>query len=317
MSQRTLTRLLKEVSPVKSCRNWGVPPPFQGADKRQGLLEIIFVGWILLAGVAGPAFASTTSAPELMPRPPTLEGFVESSLIGATAGVTAPTATSIVFLNDASEPRSVYWLSYTGQRVLYQVLQPGQSYTQPTYLSHPWLITDANGKGLALFFPLSKPGQVSIQQNYRFPSPGGSTNQAQQSGIGNGVLWLTYPGAVVAGDQANTTYTVQFLIQNQTPQKLENAKLVLAWLDAKGHLQTTAPTDDTPFTFLPKGSSPQGTAAGPSLIPTFKVNIPGNALSVSADSDPLLLLLQITWSGGSQITTLVVPIGLFHEVPAP
>lgn len=51
----------------------------------------------------------------------------------------------ITFTNDTAAPRTVSWINYSCQRVLYQILQPGQHYTQPTYITHPWVVTDNEG----------------------------------------------------------------------------------------------------------------------------------------------------------------------------
>jgi hypothetical protein len=52
---------------------------------------------------------------------------------------------TINFANDTAAVRQIFWINYSGQRVPYQTLQPGQQYTQPTYITHPWVITDADG----------------------------------------------------------------------------------------------------------------------------------------------------------------------------
>ncbi len=56
------------------------------------------------------------------------------------------THSTIQFINASAQPVSVYWLNYKGDRQFYFELQSGDSYTQKTYLTHAWLITDAAGK---------------------------------------------------------------------------------------------------------------------------------------------------------------------------
>ncbi|PDT89885.1 hypothetical protein CO669_13955 [Bradyrhizobium sp. Y36] len=51
----------------------------------------------------------------------------------------------VTFTNSADALRNVYWINYAGQRVFYQALQPGQHYVQPTFINHPWVITDSGG----------------------------------------------------------------------------------------------------------------------------------------------------------------------------
>jgi hypothetical protein len=52
---------------------------------------------------------------------------------------------NITFTNNSAAPRNVYWIGYSGQRVLYQTLKPGQHYIQPTFITHPWVVTDIDG----------------------------------------------------------------------------------------------------------------------------------------------------------------------------
>lgn len=42
-------------------------------------------------------------------------------------------ATEVVFKNSGTHAVSIWWLNYTGKRVWYQTLAPGESYTQSTY----------------------------------------------------------------------------------------------------------------------------------------------------------------------------------------
>jgi C-terminal processing protease CtpA/Prc len=71
--------------------------------------------------------------------------------------------TAITFSNGSGQVRKVYWLDYNGERVLYRELQPGESYEQQTYLTHPWLITDAQGNGLAVYYPDSVPRVIQLK----------------------------------------------------------------------------------------------------------------------------------------------------------
>jgi hypothetical protein len=57
---------------------------------------------------------------------------------------------TITFVNQSSRAVRVYWLNYKGQEVFYSQLASGQSYSQPTYLTHPWCVRDASS-GEAVF----------------------------------------------------------------------------------------------------------------------------------------------------------------------
>lgn len=44
----------------------------------------------------------------------------------------------------------IFWLNYQGKRVLYKVLAPRSACNQPTYLTHPWLVSSSSGTCLEI-----------------------------------------------------------------------------------------------------------------------------------------------------------------------
>ncbi len=46
----------------------------------------------------------------------------------------------VVGENDETQAK-IYWIDYNGRPKFYKHLFAGQSYTQQTYMTHPWLIT--------------------------------------------------------------------------------------------------------------------------------------------------------------------------------
>lgn len=62
--------------------------------------------------------------------------------------------TKVVFKNESGSPIKIYWLDYEGKRVFYNELLDGRSYTQDTYMTHPWVVTGPNGQCVLLFRPL-------------------------------------------------------------------------------------------------------------------------------------------------------------------
>jgi len=65
--------------------------------------------------------------------------------------------TFLRFINATSQPVIVYWLNYEGKRDPSEgqkvTLNPGQSEGRSTYLTHPFLVTDASGKCLGIYLP--------------------------------------------------------------------------------------------------------------------------------------------------------------------
>ncbi len=68
-------------------------------------------------------------------------------------GTTSPT--SISFTNRSSDVRNVFWIDHAGKRVLYSSLKPGQNIAQRTFLTHPWIVTNASGDCQSIFMPTS------------------------------------------------------------------------------------------------------------------------------------------------------------------
>lgn len=62
--------------------------------------------------------------------------------------VVSDTSLHLVFANHARGSVSIYWLDFKGERVLYNTLAPGESYSQQTFVTHPWVILDADGRCL-------------------------------------------------------------------------------------------------------------------------------------------------------------------------
>jgi len=58
---------------------------------------------------------------------------------------------------------SVYWLDYSGKRVLYQQLPPFTEYQQRTWLTHPWVLTDASGQCWRFLVMTSQLQSVTVE----------------------------------------------------------------------------------------------------------------------------------------------------------
>jgi uncharacterized protein (TIGR03067 family) len=71
--------------------------------------------------------------------------------------------TPIAFQNNSAGLRKVYWLDTKGERQLYLELKPGESNGLGTYLSHPWVVTDADGNALALYYPDGQKRTVTLE----------------------------------------------------------------------------------------------------------------------------------------------------------
>ena len=68
----------------------------------------------------------------------------------------------ITFANGSGQTIKIYWIDFDGKRVLYMTLQNGEAYTQQTFLTHPWLITDENDNAWSLHYPDGEPRRVEV-----------------------------------------------------------------------------------------------------------------------------------------------------------
>ena len=59
--------------------------------------------------------------------------------------------TGITFVNRSDEPVKIYWLSFQGERKLYQYLPPGGRHTQQTFMGHYWLVASLTEQCIGIF----------------------------------------------------------------------------------------------------------------------------------------------------------------------
>lgn len=61
---------------------------------------------------------------------------------------------TVTFRNRTQIMRRVTWLDFTGNRVDYAVIDPGQKYTINTFATHPWEFSDGPGNCTEMFMPV-------------------------------------------------------------------------------------------------------------------------------------------------------------------
>jgi hypothetical protein len=117
------------------------------------LLGLVIGGSYWMYGARFPAH----TLPKRPAPPPEAEANIRS--------MHSDTPTRVSFSNMTGFPVQIHWLDFAGKRVLYRTLGPGESYVQQTFLTHPWLVTDANGQGIMLFMPEPGFGRALISKN--------------------------------------------------------------------------------------------------------------------------------------------------------
>lgn len=119
----------------------------------------------LAATVPSPAPALPTPAiaptvlPRVLPLPePRLACSQERALKSGRGN-----PTSITFVNATDEAMQIFWIDFDGRRKFYASLQSGESYLQPTYVTHPWVVVDTSGQCRGLFEPAESPITVTVR----------------------------------------------------------------------------------------------------------------------------------------------------------
>ena len=71
--------------------------------------------------------------------------------------------TTMKFLNNSNHEVRTYWLDYSGRRVFYKAIPPHGQYTQPTFQTHPWVVTDQRDKCLNIYVSNQPSGIAEIR----------------------------------------------------------------------------------------------------------------------------------------------------------
>ncbi|PIR39186.1 MAG: hypothetical protein COV35_01330 [Alphaproteobacteria bacterium CG11_big_fil_rev_8_21_14_0_20_39_49] len=100
--------------------------------------------------------AQTTDEPET-----SVQSAVDEDLNARS--IEAKKASTINFINSSNDIRKIYWLDYKGKKVLYRVLKPGDTYTQRTFITHPWLVTDGQENKLGIYYPADTKKDVVLE----------------------------------------------------------------------------------------------------------------------------------------------------------
>ena len=138
-----------------------------GSEARRGACRrwraILAFGGLAIAVGCGCTSPTTVPQQVVNDDSPTARGAeYECSTEPSLRSLVGRVATTVTFQNFAGVAVSTYWLDYSGKRVFYRALESGQSYDQPTYITHPWLILDAAGRCYKIILPGSSEQVVTI-----------------------------------------------------------------------------------------------------------------------------------------------------------
>lgn len=113
---------------------------------------------ILMLGILAMSF--TTPPPLSFTDPNTLASESKCEQESGLRSIEGVKATEFTLTNHTKFTLLLYWLNYEGKRVKYEEIPPGQRVNQPTFLTHPWVVTDTKGRCIRILTP---PGDFVIQ----------------------------------------------------------------------------------------------------------------------------------------------------------
>ena len=70
----------------------------------------------------------------------------KESIASGLKSTSGDAAAALKFENTKPDPVLLFWIDYGGSPVLYKTIMPGEAYQINTYMTHPWVVTDLNGR---------------------------------------------------------------------------------------------------------------------------------------------------------------------------
>lgn len=138
-----------------------LPPSAEWLTPRQGMLHFVDgsgSGWIWFDAETGQVKNSREDA-ELAKELP--KRILKPVVRGRRSRETGP-ETELVFRNGLEKTVRLWWLDASGTRRPYGELAAGASRVQHTFAGHHWLVTDEQGKELAVYRAVVTPSEVMI-----------------------------------------------------------------------------------------------------------------------------------------------------------
>ena len=202
---------------------------------------------------------------------------------------------TVQFVNLTSQPVKVFWRDFQGQRVLYQVVGLASDYSQGTFVTHPWIITDTNDQCIVGFLPATFPGVARITNRTMLLSQSGFTFKAvagvaaalgqsfQVFGAGGALHWSLTRSTLSGGANWLSVSPISGPSDSTRPPPVTvrvNAAGLAAG-DYYGLISVTAPeaSNAPQFVTVVLNVGPAEANPGPVVEPTglVFVNVPGGA----------------------------------------
>lgn len=128
----------------------------------------------LVSALPQAASAQATCPSTALPQLPVLA----ASAVQGMHSINSNVSTNVCFVNLLSSDVNVFWIDFgpdgvqPGSPVFYNLLHAGQSYWQGTFVTHPWLITDAlTNASIEGFLPIPNNAEADIVALTATPEP--------------------------------------------------------------------------------------------------------------------------------------------------
>ncbi len=124
------------------------PPPTSGPDWLRSYDSDAFA--VLDDIFSGRFGVSVINWQKLLPVDPVRE----RDLVSESGSV----STTIRIINESQEKLKIYWLNYEGVRVFFAYIYPKEQFSQPTFDTHVWLLTDFQDQVVVIYVATPHPG---------------------------------------------------------------------------------------------------------------------------------------------------------------
>jgi len=122
--------------------------------------------WQLTAGGAMSSLPSPRPSPFAPVNQATADasgGIFSCKYEGGLKSLPGTVSTNLVFRNTRPRNISLFWLNYEGRRIFYSTVRNSAQYEILTYISHPWVVVDEQGKCLELVLPGKSTATVDVE----------------------------------------------------------------------------------------------------------------------------------------------------------
>jgi len=148
-----------------------------------------FARAVTLTGAAVAALAASA----LLAPPAHADGPVPDASCAQRAGhrsLNDNTPAVIDFVNHSSITVQTFWLDFSGKRVFYEKVASGGSYSQKTWITHPWVVADLSGNCLTFYVTAATSATVTVADAAgtaaSSTATGGSDTATSESTTGDG-----------------------------------------------------------------------------------------------------------------------------------